>query len=110
MFETTSSTMSNRGRPTSAPSALRRYGPFGLLAIVVFYFVFVLSNLFGNTGAASSAAVSEKEGDVVAPLQSNHELSPFHLLFGITTDNTMLKFDTLFGKAILIVNGNPTPI
>lgn len=71
----------------------------------MFYFVFVLSNLFGGNSGGSSNAAGAVVGEVVPPIQSNHELSPFHLLFGITTEKTMLKFDTLFGKAILIVNG-----
>jgi glutathione peroxidase len=101
--------MSRRSAQHSATtsSPLRRYGPLALGAMVAFYFVFMVSSLFGGGGNKSSSNSVVVEGEVVPPIQSNHELSPFHLLFGITTEKTMLKFDTLFGKAILIVNGKP---
>lgn len=72
--------------------------PWAIGLLVVCYFVFVSRTL------ATTPTVAAVDDEVVPAKQSDHELSPFHLLHSITTDNEMIKFDALYGKVILLVN------
>jgi glutathione peroxidase-family protein len=83
-------------RTSSSLASFKRFAPWVVGALVLGYFLIVA----GKLSSAPEAAVA----DVVPVQQSDHELSPFHMLHSITTDNEMIKFDTLFGKVILVVN------
>jgi glutathione peroxidase-family protein len=83
---------------SSSLGSFKRFAPWVVGALVLGYFLIVA----GSVSSGPEAAVVD---DVVpAAKQSDHELSPFHMLHSITTDNEMIKFDTLFGKVILVVN------
>lgn len=83
---------------SSALLTAKRVAPWAIGVLVVCYFVFVARTL------ATTASVSTVADEAVAVKQSDHELAPFHMLHSVTTDNEMIKYDTLFGKVVLLVN------